>query len=125
MKHSDIISYTVFLSIPISLMITPFFFYSNLEFKNLVEIFQYKFWGYFLTFPFFFLFLKFRYQKLGYHGLILIQLEILLHFIYTMVVLFYCNAIQNYIPVYTFLIFLFVYYIFKIVILVVLKKIDL
>jgi hypothetical protein len=104
--------HTILLSIPLSLLVNSYFFSFN--FKNFVI----SYGGIFVTIPFFYWFYYKYYGKSDIKGLIVIQLEILLHFFYTMALLFY----DEYSIVYNFLIFLIVYYCFKLAILIGLKK---
>ncbi|GIX43067.1 MAG: hypothetical protein KatS3mg129_2800 [Leptospiraceae bacterium] len=106
----------ILLSIPLSIVINLYFFPFSLEYYYIT------YGGILVSIPFFYWFYIKYYGKPDIKGVILIQLEILLHFLYTMGLLLYCNSIKNYIPVYAFLIFLICYYCFKLAILVALKK---
>ncbi len=116
MKH------LILLTIPVSILVSCFLFYDTLNLANLIEIFLNQILSYFVTIPFFYIFVyKFYHQK-NTKGVILIQLEILIHFLYTFVMLFYSNHINNFQIVYNFYIIFTIYNIFRIAILSVLKN---
>ena len=116
MINKNYFVHTILLSIPLSLLVNLYFFSFN--FKNFII----SYGGIFVTIPFFYWFYYKYYGKSNLKGLIIIQLEILLHFFYTMALLFCSHSINDYTVVYIFLFFLIVYYCFKLAILIALKK---
>lgn len=112
----------IFLCIPISLLIGVFLFYESFSVNNFIYTFFNQMGGYFVTIPFFYFYYFHYFRKNNKNGIIFIQLEILVHFIYTFILLFYSFSIKNYNIVYNFLIFLAIYNIFKLAILFSQKK---
>lgn len=112
----------ILLSIPISIILGVFFFYESFSTKNLINVFFQQIGGYFVTIPFFYFYYFHFFRKNNKNGVIFIQFEILIHFVYTFILLFYSFSIKNYNIVYNFLIFLAIYNIFKLAILLTKKK---
>ncbi len=116
MKKNNKFIHIIFLSIPVSILINFKFLDFSLEYTFIA------YGGVFITIPFFYWFYIKFYGEPNLKGVIVIQLEILLHFLYTMILLLYSYYEKNYIPVYYFLIYLIVYYCFKLAILITIKK---
>jgi hypothetical protein len=116
MKTKTNLIHLVLISIPLSLVI------NKLLFSYSLREFLIAYGGIFVTIPFFYWFYYKYYGKPDVKGVILIQLEILLHFFYVMGLLLYSNFLKKYEMVYIFLNFLVCYYCFKLAILIALKK---
>lgn len=116
MKKNNIFLHLILLSIPLSILINIRF----LDF-NLKDFFL-AYGGILITIPFFYWFYLKFYGIPNITGVIIIQLEILLHFLYTMFLLLYSYYEKNYLSVYYFLIYLFIFYCFKLAILITIKK---
>lgn len=116
MKH------VILFTIPISILISVLIFYDALTLTNLFEIISRQILSYFVTIPFFYIFIYKFYQQKNTKGVILIQLEIVIHFLYTFLLLFYSNHIKNFEIVHNFLIILIVYNIIRVAILNASKK---
>ncbi len=114
----------IFLSIPSS-----FILYYLILGINIMDVFKNEYIFFILgnilvTIPFFYIFVLKFYHKPGINGVIIIQLEIFFHFLYTMGILLYIHyqKLDSYTPIFIFFIFLLCYYIFKLAILMTIKK---
>ncbi|MFN3604026.1 MAG: hypothetical protein ACK4UJ_04885 [Leptonema sp. (in: bacteria)] len=112
----------ILLTIPFSLILCVLIFFGSISLRHLFDIFLYQILGYLITIPFFYLYYYKFFKQNHPKGVIVIQLEILVHAIYVIIASLYCNKIKNFLLVYNFLVFLAVYNFFKIAILMAIKK---
>ncbi|MCS7206198.1 MAG: hypothetical protein NZ853_10920 [Leptospiraceae bacterium] len=114
--------HTIWLSLPVFWVLVFLIFGNETTTLGVYRFLVLNFVYVIATIPFFYWFFIRHYRKNDPKSLIPIQVEIFVHFLFAFLFMIYSQILNTYLPIYYFLIFLIVYFLFKLAILLCSKK---